>query len=630
MSFYFPLGLLGLIGIPILIIIFLIKSKYTEQTIASTYLWELSERFLKKRKPISKLTGIITLILQILVVTCASLLIAHPVFTLPDSANDFYFILDGSASMNMTDGSATRFERAQSEINRIIDDSRSGSSYTLIFASDATNVSFESVKDRDQAKIYVNALSAGWNATDCSSAMTLAQEYFDRNPSAEIYLVTDKAYETENMTLLNVSSGEQNYAFLSYGYSLTALGVESTGEIVSYSADRDLAVELYYIAEMGEEPVKMAETKVSATAGEPCAFTVSAEGKGFAALELRISDGDALAEDNSVFLYDEAKTQQRQVLIVNGAKDMPYIYNAMVDIGRATVKVVEGAKYTPETANGYGMYIFNGYVPAELPKNAAIWLIDAIDGTGKGAGISFRDYEEPRDSEGENSYFTPTYTKSTTAQAKLFTKDLIKRDVAVRKYAKYGVPRSYTTVLSNGSDPLVAAGLNENNDRQVVFAFRIGDSNFGLTDDFLILVKNLMDYSFPSVIEDTVYNCGDVMNINVVSGCEEIIVTMPSQNTTTLDTQDSDICELQLSETGTYKLEVKIAGNATNTVLYAYACVPEAESRNEDGGELKISGTKEYNFSDGYYDELLAFFIAIALLLLAEWGVYCYEQYQLR
>lgn len=43
MSFYFPLGLLGLLGIPVLILIYVIKSKYTEQTIASTYLWELSE-----------------------------------------------------------------------------------------------------------------------------------------------------------------------------------------------------------------------------------------------------------------------------------------------------------------------------------------------------------------------------------------------------------------------------------------------------------------------------------------------------------------------------------------------------------------------------------------------------------
>lgn len=121
MSFYYPLGLLGLIGVPVLIIIYIIKSKYTEQTIASTYLWDLSERFLKKRKHISRLTGIITLILQILAVIAASLLIAHPVFTIPASANDYYFILDGSASMNMSQGGSTRFEKAKSEINKIID-----------------------------------------------------------------------------------------------------------------------------------------------------------------------------------------------------------------------------------------------------------------------------------------------------------------------------------------------------------------------------------------------------------------------------------------------------------------------------------------------------------------------------
>ncbi|MDE6613250.1 MAG: BatA domain-containing protein, partial [Clostridia bacterium] len=116
MSFYYPLGLLGLLGIPVLILIYIIKSKYTEQTISSTYLWELSEKFLKKRKPVSKLTGILALILQILAIIAASLLIAHPVFTVPDSANDICFILDGSASMNMHSGGSTRFERAQDEI----------------------------------------------------------------------------------------------------------------------------------------------------------------------------------------------------------------------------------------------------------------------------------------------------------------------------------------------------------------------------------------------------------------------------------------------------------------------------------------------------------------------------------
>lgn len=81
MSFLYPLGLLGLIAVPILIIIYLIKNKYTEQVIASTYLWTLSERFLKRKKPIKRITGLISLLLQILAVIAVSLAIAHPVFT---------------------------------------------------------------------------------------------------------------------------------------------------------------------------------------------------------------------------------------------------------------------------------------------------------------------------------------------------------------------------------------------------------------------------------------------------------------------------------------------------------------------------------------------------------------------
>jgi hypothetical protein len=64
----YPWGLLALLGIPVIIIIYIIKSQYTEQTINSTYLWELSEKFLKRRNPLSGLTGIIALILQLLMI----------------------------------------------------------------------------------------------------------------------------------------------------------------------------------------------------------------------------------------------------------------------------------------------------------------------------------------------------------------------------------------------------------------------------------------------------------------------------------------------------------------------------------------------------------------------------------
>ena len=100
MRFLYPLGLIGLIGVPIIILIYILKNKYNEQTVPSTYLWTLSEKFFKRRNPLSGLTGIISLILQLLTVTVLSLAIAHPILTLPDAAGEYCFVLDASGSMN--------------------------------------------------------------------------------------------------------------------------------------------------------------------------------------------------------------------------------------------------------------------------------------------------------------------------------------------------------------------------------------------------------------------------------------------------------------------------------------------------------------------------------------------------
>lgn len=632
MSFYFPLGLLGLIGIPILIIIYIIKSKYTEQTIASTYLWELSERFLKKRKPISKLTGILTLILQILAVLTASLLIAHPVFSVPASANDYYFILDGSASMNMSADGVTRFERAQKEINGLINDSLGGSKYSLVFVRDSATVVFEGVTDKEQAKASINALQAGWGSTECSSAAISAQEYYDYNRSALVYLVTDKEYDVENVRLIDVSGGESNYAFLEAGKSDGADGVSGVGKVVSYSRDASVTVEMYAGDRVGAAPKKIGQTRVQLKKGEPCDFEVTSEVSSYNFLQLKIATGDALSQDNIVILYDEAKAQVRKVAIISDLRDTPYLRTAILTAGSAEkVEVVSTKEYEENGApEDCGLYVFNGYAPAQLPKNKAIWLVDAVDGVGKGSGVNFRDYQTPEDSTGYGSYYTPQYIRPGSALEKeLVTDDLVKREFAVRTYAKYGIPRSFTSVLKVGNDSLVSVGLNENNDRQVVIAFQIGNSSLGLQDDFLILTRNLMNYSFPRLLSGTTFVCGEDMKVNVVPGCESIVVRSPSGNSSTLDTIDNDYCLVPLSETGTYLVTAKIAGS-DEVVLPVYACVPEIESRSEKGGEFRLSGEPEHEYSDGFYDKLLAFFIVVAVLLLADWGVYCYEQYQLR
>ena len=143
MTFLYPLGLIGLIGIPILIVIYIIKSKYTEQTIASTYLWTLSERFLKRRNPLSKLTGIISLLLQLFLIAVISLSIAHPIFILDGAANEYCFILDASGSMNMVSGEKSRFDSGKEEILSVINSATDGSVYSLVLVGENTDVVFE-------------------------------------------------------------------------------------------------------------------------------------------------------------------------------------------------------------------------------------------------------------------------------------------------------------------------------------------------------------------------------------------------------------------------------------------------------------------------------------------------------
>ena len=120
MSFIYPLGLLGLIGIPILIIIYIIKNKHTEQIISSTYLWTLSEKFLNKKRQIRLISGIISLALQIIAVATISLLVAHPVISIPNAAKEYCFIVDGSGSMAMNIDEKTKMEIGLGKVEEII------------------------------------------------------------------------------------------------------------------------------------------------------------------------------------------------------------------------------------------------------------------------------------------------------------------------------------------------------------------------------------------------------------------------------------------------------------------------------------------------------------------------------
>lgn len=615
MNFLFPLGLLGLIGIPILILIYIIKSKYAEQTVASTYLWTLSEKFLKRKRPVSPLTGIISLVLQILAVAAISLIIAHPIITIPDSAKEYCFLLDASGSMNMETEGVSRFERGKDEIESIINRATDGSRYSLIVLSDVTTTVFERTTDKKQAIELLNSVEEGYVAVDQTDALGQAQEYFDENSSVLTYLVTDTTYESvTNIEIINVAADEKNASLGGVIWDLSGGRLTIKGSVQAHGRDRDVTVSAY--ADGGE--VAIATTQLQVRADETVSFELTAMLKTFSSLRLVISGEDALLLDDEYIIYNVKSEDTYSILLVS---DTPFfLETALGAVGHTKVDVIASEDYN-STIRGYGLYIFDCCTPTQAPTDGAVWYFDP-KGSVPDAGFSVQG--EIVLSRGE----LLEKTTSSSSVAKKMTLGIEGDEIYISEYVKCSLYRNFTTLFSYKGNPIVFAGTNAGGHREVVFAFDLHNSNLPMLVDFIVMVDNLMTFSFPDVIEEVNYFAGDEASVNVIANCNSIRVQSPKGKVTYLNT-DLATATFPLSEAGTYTITVTVSNIPSE--FYIYSAVPEAERIPAPSAEsIGLQGEATTDGFDGTFDPLMILFICLALLFLADWMVYCYEKYQLR
>lgn len=109
-----------------LFILYFLKLKRREVTVASTYLWRQALQDLRVNSPFQRLRMNLLLLLQALALLAALLALARPVSNVGGlTGQDTILLLDISASMQATDGDGsggTRFEKACTEARRVIDD----------------------------------------------------------------------------------------------------------------------------------------------------------------------------------------------------------------------------------------------------------------------------------------------------------------------------------------------------------------------------------------------------------------------------------------------------------------------------------------------------------------------------
>lgn len=624
MNLLYPLGLLGLIGVPILIIIYIIKNKYTEKTIATTYIWTVSERFLKRKRPVSQLVGLISLILQIIAVVFISVAIAHPVIVEKGKAHEYCFILDASGSMNMQNDGVSRFESGKQEIESIIKESLDGSFYTLISVDNGANLEYRKLNDKEKALEKLKGVSVSAVDMNTDLAMQTAQEIFDENKGVKTYLVTDKEYDqTENVDVINVAKTGVNYSLISLASKKVTVAEEErvhfTGELsASGLADgelKEVSLSLYI-----DDVLVKTDVKVGVKTGENAEFTLETEVTDFTKAKLVLADKDNLALDNEFILYDIEKENERKTLLVTKEN---FALASFVEAINVKPTIVSPENYNNSYSSGYDLYIFDAFSPDKMPTDGAVWFFAPPENIA-GAGFAVQGKVNI------NPHATLDITTNSSSQVQKLVENISNRErIAVTNFIQYGTYRNFTTLYSYKSIPMIFTGVASSGYREVVFSFDLHDSNFAMLYDGPVLLTNLWKFSFPDVVEKVVYESGEEIQINALPGCSSIRVDAPNGEATYLDIAGGASI-FTPNQAGEYLITMKVGDNVKTYNIYSI--LPQSEREvTQTATVFSLNGEATDGGLDGIKDTIILIaFIVLALAFVADWMVYCYDKYQLR
>ena len=116
--------------------------------------------------------------------------------------------------------------------------------------------------------------------------------------------------------------------------------------------------------------------------------------------------------------------------------------------------------------------------------------------------------------------------------------------------------------------------------------------------------------------------------MRIIKNATNLKALSPSGDDIYIET-DGATAALPLTEVGTYSISITLAGREMVYKLYAGAH-PDESLPAADAESFSLVGEATDGMIDGQYDPLPIVFVIIALLFIADWGLYLYERYQLR
>ena len=607
MTFLNPAGLWLLLGIPVLIIIYLIRSRHEDRRVSSTYIWKLSERFVKKRIPI-RIRRILMFLLQLLMIVIISLMAARPA-TEKGEAFDYILILDGSASMQIKDDDGeSRFDRAVEKIEDLVETAGGGHSFSLVFATDTAVRLIENSSSANEVKLALSKAECTFGAADLVSAVAEAQDIFDAAENGKVIVYTDKQFkQAGNITVEDMSKEEWNVSLSGLQGEEKTEGLVFTGVLTSYNKDATVTVGL--MIDGKTVSAKRVECKAD-TEGQVEFVLENAEFYEVAQIYVDVEDG---FEEDNTYAYCAPDTKSYKALIVSASP--LYIENAFKALGNLDITVIDEI-VEDELLSGYDLYVFDMITPEVYPDDGAVIVFGTENLPG---GITCGIY-----------YDLAYRLKKSDKSVNEIISDLSFSGAVVKGYGTLIGSSDWEYLLYCNDSPVLATGKQKNGMRMAVFSFDLHNSNLPLQKEYLTLMKNLVDHSLPTMLEKSDYSVGEKTQLTILPGTEKMFLRYPDTSLYEIKTTEG-FFEITLDKIGVHTA-LMYTDEENGEYMDFFVHIPFDEVKDLEGEEINIAFDPDKETEKTKEEEAVSgiwfwFALGMLLLVLVEWGWYYSEQY---
>ena len=209
MHFLAPIAFLFAASIPVVVVFYLLKRKRVLKLVSSTLLWQKYLAETQASAPFQRLRKNWLLILQIILLALVVFALARPYFATKARPSQLrVVILDGSASMQATDETPSRFEKARAEALKWVDSLAGNDQMVVLLAGANTEVKQSATTEKAALRRALQSCVCSDGPTRLVPALKMAESLvrdLDPKTNPEIHLFSDGAVpqmaEFENQAL---------------------------------------------------------------------------------------------------------------------------------------------------------------------------------------------------------------------------------------------------------------------------------------------------------------------------------------------------------------------------------------------------------------------------------------------